>query len=78
MESQREIWTAKRNLQAETQQAEWAGACESRWTQLSLSWYARESSPYVMQGFCVTVRGQAKLNDEGEPQGEKRQAPGPS
>ncbi len=35
------------------------------------------SSPYVIQGVSATVRGQAKLNDEGEPQGGNRQAPEP-
>ena len=54
----------------------------------SLSWYAsvpkgldhldlKVSSPYVIQGVSVTVRGQSKLLDEGEPQGENRLAPEP-
>ena len=43
----------------------------------TLSWYSSGSSAYVIQGVSVTVRGQAKLVDEGEPQGEHRQAPEP-
>jgi len=38
----------------------------------TLSWYSSESSAYVIQGVSVTVRGQAKLFNEGEPQGEQR------
>ena len=34
-------------------------------------------SPYVIQGFSATVRGQTKLFGEGEPQGVDRQAPEP-
>ena len=78
MESQKELQTAKFNLLADVKRAEWTGACESGGTRLSLSWYAIEQSPYVMQGFRVTVRGQTKLLGEGEPQGEQRQTPGPS
>jgi hypothetical protein len=39
--------------------------------------FERESSTYVIQGGSATVRGQAKLFGEGEPQGAKRQAPEP-
>lgn len=35
------------------------------------------SSPYVIQGVSATVRGQAKLMCEGEPQGDNRLAPEP-
>jgi hypothetical protein len=34
-------------------------------------------SPYVIQEFSATVRGQTKLLGEGKPQGENRQAPEP-
>jgi hypothetical protein len=34
-------------------------------------------SPYVIQEFSATVRGQAKLKGEGKPQGGNRQAPEP-
>jgi len=43
----------------------------------TLSWYTSESSTYVIQGVSATVRGQSKLNGEGEPQGVTRQAPEP-
>jgi hypothetical protein len=43
----------------------------------TLSWYTSDGkripgSPYVIQGDSATVRGQAKLSGEGEPQGEYR------
>lgn len=48
----------------------------------ALSWYTSvgkrvSRSPYVIQGDSATVRGQAKLCYEGEPQGGNRQAPEP-